>query len=267
MLLLLLILLSIGAVSAVDDSTMSSDSNSTVSDILTVSNADADVLSEASHTITQDTYGKYFDPNGNLIKTTVNEGDTIYLDGSFSELKFTFDKKVNIVGTSSNVMKNSMITLLGGASGSSIANLNIANVKGETYGIFLNTASNCKIENCHISNSGKSSYCICLANGANYNDVLNNDLKCYGVTYGHGTRSTPPLILSSSHYNYIADNRVEADDANGIYLSSYSGGPLNGGVSNFNTIYNNTVHYNVLPTSWSYGIQIMGGNKDRKSVV
>lgn len=73
------------------------------------------------------------------------------------------------------------------------------------------------------------------------------------------------MILSGSHYNYVANNHVEADDANGIYLSSYSGGPLNGGLSNFNTIFNNTVHYNVLPTSWSYGIQIMGGNNTIKS--
>ena len=262
LILLLLILLSIGAVSAVDDSDISIDSNTTASDVLT---ADVDVLSESSHTVTQDTYGMYFDIKGNLIKSTVNEGDTIYLDGSISELKFTIDKKVNIVGTSSNNMKNSMITLLSGASGSSIANLNIANTKAQTYGIFLNTASNCKIENCSISNTGQASYCICLANGANYNEVLNNDLTCYGVTYGHGTRSTPPLILSGSHYNYVANNHVEADDANGIYLSSYSGGPLNGGLSNFNTIFNNTVHYNVLPTSWSYGIQIMGGNNTIKS--
>ena len=264
LLLLLLILLSIGTVSAVNDSDMSIDSNSTVSDVLTMSDAD-DTLSESYHTVTQDTYGMYFDINGNVIKSVVKEGDTIYLDGSLSDLKFTFDQKVNVVGTSSNSMKNSIVTLLGGASGSSIVNLNIANTKAQTYGIFLNSASNCKVENCHISNTGQASYCVCLANGANYNEVLNNDLKCYGITYGHGTRSTPPLILSGSHYNYIANNHVEADDANGIYLSSYSGGPLNGGISDFNTIFNNTVHYNVLPTSWSYGIQIMGNNNTIKS--
>ena len=73
------------------------------------------------------------------------------------------------------------------------------------------------------------------------------------------------MLLSSSHYNYVANNHVEADDANGIYLSSYSGGPLIGGNSNFNTIYNNTVHYNVLPTSWAYGIQIMGNNNTIRS--
>ena len=85
-------------------------------------------------------------------------------------------------------------------------------------------------------------------------------MAAYGITYGHGTRSTTPLLVSGAHHNYIANNIINCDDANGIYLSSYSGGPLKGGNSNFNLIYNNTIKYNVLPTSWAYGIQIMGSN-------
>ena len=34
---------------------------------------------------------------------------------------------------------------------------------------------------------------------------------------------------------------IIGDDANGIYLSSYEGGPLKGGDSNYNFIYNNTI--------------------------
>ena len=185
------------------------------------------------------------------------------MKGSISNLNFTIDKKVNIEGTSSN-LKNLKITLLSGASGSSISNLNIANAKDYTYGIFLNGANGCSIKDCTIQNTGRSSYCICVANGANYNNVTANYLKTSGATYGHGARSTPPLLVSGSHYNYVADNNVEVDDANGIYLSDYAGGPVNGGLSNYNTIYNNTIHYNVLPTSWSYGIQVMGGNNTIK---
>ncbi len=260
--LLLIILLSIGVVSASDDVNATNDNaNSDILEISDVSEDNAE-LTAASHTINQNDYSKYFDSKGNLINNAVNSGDTVYLNGSFSNSKFTFDKKVNIIGTSSNDMKNTMITLTSGASGSSIASLNIANTNDETYGIFLNSASYCTIKDCNIVNTGRSSYCICVANGANYNNVTDNDLKAYGITYGHGSnsRSTPPLILSGSHYNYVANNHVEADDANGIYLSSYSGGPLKGGNSNFNTIYNNLVHYNVLPTSWAYGIQVMGNN-------
>ena len=274
-LVLLLLFISIASVSAVDNNITELTGDETIPDTLDVS-ADENVsynsqmeydstvsIEEYSHTITNSNYNQYFSSTtGKLVSSSVKEGDTINLDGSFSDKSFIFEVKVNIVGTSTNNMKNSMITLLSGASGSTVSNLNIANTKAETYGIFLNSASNCIIKGCTIKNTGKSSYCICIGNNANYNNVTNNDLKAYGITYGHGTRSTSPFLVSGSHYNYIANNVVEADDANGIYLSSFSGGPLNGGVSNFNIIYNNTVKCSddILPTSWSYCIQIMGNN-------
>ncbi len=264
--LLLIILLSIGIVSASEDVNITDDNSN--ADMLKISDADNPIITDtgsASHTVNQNNYGNYFDNNGNLINSSLNEGDAIYLDGSLSNLKFNINKKVTIVGTSTNNLKNSMITLTSGASGSSISNLNIANTKDETYGIFLNSASYCTIKDCNIVNEGKSSYCICIANGANYNNVTDNYLKETGITYGHGARSTTPLLVSGAHYNYLANNRVETDDANGIYLSSYPGGPLNGGNSNFNVIYNNTIHYNVLPTSWSYGIQTIGNDNTIES--
>ena len=282
-LVLLLLLVSIGAVSAVENLNetnavsneaiydaveVSSDVNinHNSNDVLTVEDSQ-NQLESSSHTITDTNYNQYFDLKGNLVSSKVNEGDTINLDGNFSSKNFIFNKKINVVGTSSNNMKNSMISLLSGASGSSISHLNIANTKAETYGIFLNSASNCVIDGCTIKNTGRASYAICVANGANHNNVTDNDLKTYGITYGHGTRSTPTLLVSGSHYNYIANNKVEVDDANGIYLSSYDGGPIKGGLSNFNVIYNNTVMCNkdVLPTSWSYTIQIMGNNNTIKA--
>ncbi|MBQ2653076.1 MAG: right-handed parallel beta-helix repeat-containing protein [Methanobrevibacter sp.] len=265
--LLLLILVSIGAVSASEDVNLTSDE--TNSDILEVSedNVIDEGVSTESHTINQDNYGNYFDDNGNLIDSAVNSGDTLYIDGTLSDLKFNINKKVTIIGTSTNNLKNSIITLSSGASGSSVSNLNIANTIDLTYGIFLNAANYCTIKDCNIVNKGKSSYCICLANGANHNNVTNNYLKETGVTYiGHGTRSTTPLLLCGAHYNYIENNHLEVDDANGIYLSSFAiEGIASGGNSNFNVIYNNTIHYNVLPTSWAYGIQVMGNDNTIKS--
>lgn len=271
-LVLLLLLVSITAVSAADELNETAKGDNAIQDIIEDSNSDSqDILAvdesesklEASQfTVHESDYGTYFDLKGNLVSDNVKAGDTVNLAGSFTGKKFIFDRKVNIVGISSNKMSNSMITILSGASGSTVSNLNIENTNKETYGIFLNSASNCIIQGCTIKNTGQSSYCICVANGANYNKILNNNLKAYGVTYGHGSfsRSTPPMLLSGSHYNEVSHNHVEADDANGIYLSSYSGGPIKGGNSNFNTIYDNYVHYNVLPTSWAYGIQVMGNN-------
>ncbi|WP_405270141.1 right-handed parallel beta-helix repeat-containing protein [Methanobrevibacter sp.] len=277
-LVLLLILISISAVSAVDDAnmteTVSSEANQ---DTLDASIDDADEyassgfedtisvddssseLSAGKYTITSSNYNQYFDSKTGE-SSKFKSGDTVQLSGTFSKTKFVFNKTVNIVGVSKNNMKESTITLLSGASGSTISQLNIVNTKNETYGIFLNSASDCTVQNCVIKNTGRASYCICLANNANYNTVSSNTLTTYGVTYGHNQRSTPPLVLSGSHHNTIKDNTIGVDDANAIYLSSYAGGPLMGGESNYNIISKNTIKYNVLPTSWSWGIQVMGSN-------
>ena len=187
------------------------------------------------------------------------------MDGDFSNVNFVFKKSINVVGKENVRFSNCMFTFSDGASGSSISKLNIFNTKETTYRIFLNGVSYCTIQNCFINNTGVSSYAVCIANKANYNNITNNSLNAYGITYGHGTRSTTPFLVSGAHHNYIASNYIGCDDANGIYLSSYSGGPLKGGESNFNVIYNNTVKYNVLPTSWAYGIQIMGSNNTMDS--
>ena len=256
--LALIFFMLIGGVSAIDDNA----TDLSIDDDLIVEEISEDApLEAASHTINSGNYKNYFDSDGNLISSSVNEGDTVYLDGSFSNSKFTFNKPVHIVGTSTNSLKNSVVTLLNGASGSSISNLKIANTNDYTFGVFLNNANYCAIENCFINNSGVASHCIAVGNDANHNNITNNFVSCYGITYGHGgTRSTPPLIVSGSHYNIISNNHVECDDANGIYLSSFNHDPLKGGSSDYNVIYNNTVHYNVLPTSWANGIKVMGGN-------
>ena len=264
LLVLLLLFISVSAVSAADnlnETMVSSDEtidDLSISDDVISDDTGKEVLSSVSHTVNKSNYNSYFNSGGKLFASSVNDGDTINIDGAFSGKNFIFEKQVNVVGTDSNSLENCVFTFNSKASGSIVSNLNINNNKDYNYGVFLNGASNCLITGCTIQNTGASAYTICVANNANYNNVTNNKLTTYGITYGHGTRSTPPLILSGAHYNYIANNDIQCDDANAIYLSSYSGGPLNGGNSNFNIIYNNTIKYNVLPTSWSFGIQIMG---------
>jgi len=263
LLILLLLFISIAAISAADDVDMNLTSDENNLDTVEASDIPDEVLT-SEYSVSESNYGDYFDSNGNL-KDNVNSGDTIKFSGSFSNKNFIFNKTVNVIGESSNSMSNSVFTFLNGASGSSVSNLKITNNADMCYGIFLNSASNCIIKDCIIVNKGKSSYPICLANGANHNNVTSNSLKTSGADYGHGTRSTPTLLVSGSHNNYIAGNDLQVDDANAIYLSSYSGGPVTGGDSNFNFIYDNTIKYNVLPTSWSYAIQIMGGYNTIKS--
>ena len=87
--LLLIILLSIGIVSASEDVNITDDNSN--ADMLKISDADNPIITDtgsASHTVNQNNYGNYFDNNGNLINSSLNEGDAIYLDGSLSNLKF-----------------------------------------------------------------------------------------------------------------------------------------------------------------------------------
>lgn len=273
LLVLLLVIVSIGAVSAADDlnDTVQA-SDEAIVETMEVSE-DADLLSDdthddvtsTSHSITPTNYKEYFDNKGELNSSKVNAGDEIRIEDDFRNTDFTFKTSVNVIGKDGVKLENCSFTFEGASSGSTVSNLNINNTKGYAYGIFLDGVSNCVIQNCYIKNTGVSSYAICVANNANYNNVTNNKLITYGLTYGHGTRSTPPVLVSGAHYNYLANNNIECDDANGIYLSNYGGGPLIGGNSNFNVIYNNTIKYNVLPTSWAYGIQCMGSNNTVKS--
>ncbi len=266
LLILSLLFISVAAVSAAEDIDMNLTSDENNLDTVEVSDVPEEVLAE-EYSVTSDSYGTYFDNNGNL-KDNVKSGDTLKFSGSFSGKNFIFNRTVNVVGDKSYTMTNSMFTFLNGASGSTVSNLKIINDVDFTYGIFLNSASNCVIKGCTITNQGQSSFPICLGNEANYNNVTDNVLTTSGAFYGHGTRSTPTLLVSGSHYNYIANNKLFVDDANAIYLSSYpgtGGSPLKGGESNFNIIYNNSAKYNVIPTSWTWSIQIMGNNNTVQS--
>ena len=263
--LLLLLFLSIGAVCASEDMGDTLADDETISDVSLSEDVisapeDNEALSESTtHEIDIADYSTYFNKNGNLISPDVKSGDTLKFTGEWKGNNLNFDKTVNIVYSESKPMKNCVFTFYSGANGSTITGLKIANTADYSYGIFLNGACNCVIRDCFVNNTGQSSYAVCLANNANYNNVTDSVFSAYGVTYGQGTRSTSPVLLCNAHHNYIANNRIESDDANAIYLSSYEGGPLEGGVSNYNLIYNNTIKYNVLPTSWAYGIQVMGG--------
>ena len=252
-----MLLVSVSAVSAADDfnDTVASDDGVILDEV-----SSDDVLTSNSHTITISNYNSYFNSKGDLISSDVNAGDTIVIGDNFEDKKFTFQKSLNVMSNGNIKLKNCVFTFSGDASGSRISNLNIFNTKEMTYGIFLNGVSNCFVTNCFVNNTGASSYALCIANNANYNNITDNNFNAYGKTYGHGTRSTSPLLVSGAHYNYIANNKISCDDANAIYLSSFAGGPMKGGNSNFNLIFNNTIKYNVLPTSWAYGIQLMGEN-------
>lgn len=256
LILLLLVFVSLGAVSAADDA------NETLA-INEISDDGGEILC-AEYTVTPSNYNQYFSSKGELIDSKVSAGDTITLSGEFSSKNFTVTKNITLQGSGATI-KNGIVKLTKTASGSVIRDLKIINVGDKLQGIYINGATNCLIDNNVINNTGISSYPICLNEGSDFNNITNNVLQTMGAAYGHGTRSTSIIVLGSADNNYIAGNTLYCDDANGIYLSSFAGGDFKGGESYNNYIYNNDIYYLVNTTSWAYAIQMMGGNNTADS--
>ena len=248
---LLLFIVSLGAVSAADNS------NDTLA-INEVDNGD-NIVSASEHSVTPTTYGQYFNSNGQMIDSAVKVNDTLTLSGDFSGKDFIINKQIILQG-SGGTISNGIVRFNSGASGSVIHDLKIRNTEDFHQGIYLVGADNCEIYNNDISNTGQSSYPIAIIEEANNNNIHDNFLKGSGESYGHGTRSVPIILVGRSNDNIIADNDIESGDANAIYLSSYNGGEFKGGESYNNIIRGNTIRYMVNVTSWAYGIQLMGGN-------
>lgn len=221
------------------------------------SNSNKGINSE--HNISSSNYHNYFSKEGNILSTSgINNGDTLNIVGNIKNKFITIDRHLNIVGGNDNLLQNCTFRILNKSSGTNITKLNINN--NGKIGIILDYVSNCNIKNNKIFCIGYSSFTIALNPGSTYNNISYNFLKSGTFTEGSTKKSTSTIVLGAAHYNYIGNNYLECDDANVIYLSRWGSGLFVGGESNFNLIYNNTIKCMVIPTSWCYGIQLIGNN-------
>ncbi|MDO5849182.1 MAG: Ig-like domain repeat protein [Methanobrevibacter sp.] len=251
LLLFLILVLAIGVASAEDPSQANNGSLE-----ISYDNEVSPLVTSASntYTVTEGNYDQYFASDGGIKSGALNDGDTVILSGSFTGKNFIISKNITVTGAQDNLITNGKITLTSASSGATISKLNIVNLDVEDkQAIILKGATYCTIEGNNISCSGKSSFTIALNTGSNYNVISNNILKTVGPSAN--------FVLGGAHYNTIKNNYVEIADSNGIYLSQYGSGDFSGGLSNNNLIYNNTVKCSIdCPSSWCYGIQIMGSN-------
>ena len=235
-----------------------SDVNETDMQAVACDSQDA-ILTSNEFNITDSNQVVYFQSGGiskSMIK--VNRGDTLNLIGTFTDRTFRIDIPVNIVG-SNCLLQNCNFIIANGGSGSNITNLHIVNANN--YGILIE-ASNCTVKDSSIYSNGDGGFNIILNPKSRYNKIINNFLKTDSYKYGSVTKSTSNIVLGGADYNYIANNYLEFNDANSIYLSQWGSNAFVGGISNYNVIFNNTLQCRVVPTSWCYGIQIYGvGNK------
>ena len=142
--LFVLLIVSLGAVSAADDvnETLSIDGTSQNSEVLTAS----------QYTVTSDTYSQYFSNSGEM-GSAINSGDTIVLSGDFSKKDFTINKQITLKG-SGGTISNGIIKLTSGASGTEISGLTIRNDENYHSGIFIDGAKKCYIHDNNIKNTG-----------------------------------------------------------------------------------------------------------------
>lgn len=110
---------------------------------------------------------------------------------------------------------------------------------------------------------GISTYGIGATHSSNLK-IINNTILATPSTEG---TSHVPILLGDCHYNTISYNNLEVIVQepytkfivlNGIYLSTYGSGLIEGGACNYNNISHNTIKG--YDSVWCYTIQMMGNN-------
>ena len=217
-------------------------------------------LKKSSYTITSDNYNLYFKYNKTQNKTKstnlVQAGDTIDLQGTFTNMNFSIDKS-NITLTSTNKnakLYNCTVNVEGlNSTGAVIKNLTITNNNYYGSGIYVNKTKNITITNNHIHVWGPFAFAL-AADQMNNSRVYDNYFQTSCREDMNRTHTAAAFGLC--YYNNIDNNTVVSDQANGIYFSVYGSGLFQGGYCDYNNVTGNYVTGG--DTSWSYTIQIMG---------
>ena len=207
--------------------------------------------------IDSSSYSSYFDSNGAIKSGALKDGDTIKIK-SIRDKVFTINKRLNIVSDDGETLSNCLIRLVEGSSGSVLNNLKIVNTKEKI------TGSNYYLSGISIIDS---------ANNTIENSIINVSVhKCFAIMMSNasfnkiinntiisGLSSTIPMTASS--YNEIRDNHIESEYTNMIYQCAYGNGdfmPIEDEVCSGNIIANNYLKSrNGTYNSYCYAIYLM----------
>lgn len=100
-------------------------------------------------------------------------------------VKIILNKQLNVVGTSTNSMRDCTVVLLSEASGSTVSHLNIVNNGVDKQGVFIVGATNCNVHDNKITCLWVSSFPIALNPGSHHNIISNNIISSSGDTGIH----------------------------------------------------------------------------------
>ena len=288
---LLLVLLTLGAVSAIDSDSMDLAADGGYSAVAINSDDSADIsVSEINnvkkseeenvvssdiganvnsvstigntHSISESNYSKYFNSKGQVNTSIIKKNDVLDLSGNFKNKKFVINLPVTIT-SSSNTAKlvNSYVNFNSGSSGSTISNIIFNMTIDNNTCIKLTNVDSITVSNNKICSNGTASYGIYLINAHNC-IISNNDLTTErsktSVEKGILKGCPSPILLDGSNNNRILNNAIKTQDANGIYLCSYLTYQIGG--SN-NIIVGNDIQSTLdLPSSFCYAISVMANN-------
>ena len=131
--------------------------------------------------IDSSSYSSYFDSNGAIKSGALKDGDTIKIK-SIRDKVFTINKRLNIVSDDGQTLSNCLIRLVKGSSGSVLNNLKIVNTKEKI------TGSNYYLSGISIIDS---------ANNTIKNSIINVSVhKCFAI------------MMSNASYNKIINNTL-----------------------------------------------------------
>ncbi|HII08999.1 MAG TPA: hypothetical protein HA355_05350, partial [Methanosphaera sp.] len=221
-------------------------------------------------------YSTYFNGSGNIISGKLKAGDTLDFLGTFNSKTFIINMPLIITSTDGTAkFTNCNFKLVKGSQGTNITNLKASMGKLNTPIVDVFNVTGITISKCDLFSNATGSYPI-LFNAVNNSCIANNKVQTTAYLTGYGHPSA--IVLSASLYNNISNNNVITNDSNGIYLTGFLGGGQMGqtsGANAYNTILNNSVHSirgmewavdqngkTPLPSSFTYGIQVMGANND-----
>ena len=231
--------------------------------------------SESIIKINESNYKEYFDDNGNVYTYKVSNFDIIDLSGNFTGKVFNFTIPVNVTSLNSDAyLYNSSIVFdhVVNDKWSEVSNLYINNScdKVGVNCVLIAFSKNILVTNNILYSESSSGNPVRLG-FSNYTNITNNILETWygtiisedGSLQFNNSWTHSGIMVAESHHNYIASNDVTVKESNPIYLAAYGVSP-----SNYNVIFNNTVRsssvHNVTglpnPSSWTYGIQLMGSN-------
>ena len=210
-------------------------------------------------TVTDDNYDEFFrhEEGKTYPESTemIRKGDILNLKGSFYNKQFMVDKNITFTSLNKDAkLYNCTVYIMGeGASGSTVSNLDIFNEGTLIRGIQVKNASNLTVKDNHVVTYGLRSYGF-VADYMNDSTIESNYFERDGDDWRYIA-----FVIGKSHHNTIRNNSV-ITGANGIYLSIYGSYEADfvGGACDYNLITGNKINARGYITSWCYTIQVMG---------